>query len=205
MNSELLDYIEREIVPRYEHFDKAHGTSHVRQVMEQSMTLAEHYDVDKAMVYTIAAYHDTGLCEGRERHHITSGEILVADHILQQHFTQEQLFVMRDAVEDHRASATSAPRTIYGRIIAEADRCIDTETVIRRTIQFGLRHYPNINREGHFQRCKEHITEKYSETGYLKLWIPESDNARRLAELRAVAKDEQQFRALFERMFDEEA
>ena len=67
MNSELLDYIEREIVPRYEHFDKAHGTSHVRQVMEQSMTLAEHYDVDKAMVYTIAAYHDTGLCEGRER------------------------------------------------------------------------------------------------------------------------------------------
>lgn len=204
MNNKLIDYIEREIVPRYECFDKAHGTSHVRQVIEQSISLARHYKVDEDMVYTIAAYHDTGLCEGRERHHIVSGEILLADAELRHYFNEEQLAVMRDAVEDHRASAKCAPRTIYGRIVAEADRCIDTETVVRRTIQYGLRHYPDIDREGHYRRCEEHIAEKYGEGGYLQLWIPESDNAARLAELRTVAQDKTRFRELFDRLFNEE-
>lgn len=205
MNRELSDYIEREIVPRYEHFDKAHSTSHVRQVMEQSRRLAECYDVDKDMVLTIAAYHDTGLCQGRERHHITSGEILAADVELQKHFSREQIAIMRDAVEDHRASSTHEPRTIYGRIVAEADRCIDAETVIRRTIQYGLQHYPTIDREGHYRRCQEHLREKYGEGGYLKLWIPESDNATRLQQLREIIKDEGRLRSLFEQMFDEES
>ena len=96
------------------------------------------------------------------------------------------------------------PRTIYGRIVAEADRCIDTETVVRRTIQYGLRHYPDIDREGHYRRCEEHIAEKYGEGGYLQLWVPESDNAARLAELRTIAQDKTRFRELFDRLFNEE-
>lgn len=41
------------------------------------------------------------------------------------------------AAEDHRASGRSEPRSIYGKLVAEADRVIDCETIIRRTIQFG--------------------------------------------------------------------
>lgn len=33
------------------------------------------------MVYVIAAYHDLGLCEGCEFHHIVSGRILFADEL----------------------------------------------------------------------------------------------------------------------------
>lgn len=133
------------------------------------------------MVYAIAAYHDTGLAYGRESHHIRSGEILLGDSFMRQRFTEEQMAVMRDAIEDHRASSDHAPRTIYGRIVAEADRCLDPETVIRRTIQYGTAHYPALSREGQFDRCVEHLQRKYAEGGYLRLWIPESDNASKLA------------------------
>lgn len=98
---------------------------HARTVIEQSLALARHYQVDRQMVYAIAAYHDVGLEKGREMHHIHSGEILAADTKLRQWFSPQQIAVMREAVEDHRASSDHEPRTIYGRIVAEADRCID--------------------------------------------------------------------------------
>ena len=147
MNKELERYIEREIIPRYENFDAAHRTDHVRTVIAQSLELAAHYDADADMVYTVAAYHDTGLANGRERHHIDAGRILAADTELRRWFSEEQIAVMRDAVEDHRASSDGEPRTIYGRIVAEADRVIDPETIIRRTVQYGLAHCPELDRE----------------------------------------------------------
>lgn len=201
----LEAYVEAEIIPRYEHFDRAHGTDHVRTVIAQSLALAAHYDVDTDMVYTVAAYHDTGLVNGRERHHIDAGRILAEDAELRRRFTEEQIGVMREAVEDHRASSDHAPRTIYGRIVAEADRVIDPATIIRRTVQYGLANYPALDREGHYARCRDHLQKKYAEGGYLRLWIAESDNARRLEELRAIIRDPQRLRKLFDETFDAEA
>ena len=111
---------------------------------------------------------------------------------------------MREAVEDHRASSGHAPRSIYGRIVAEADRCIDTQTILRRTVQYGLAHCPALTREEHFARCREHLQRKYAEGGYLRLWLPESDNARRLAELREAIRDGERLRRLFDAIFDAE-
>lgn len=174
----LVAYIEAEIIPRYEHFDRAHGTDHVRTVIAQSLALAARYDVDTDMVYTVAAYHDTGLANGRERHHIDAGRILAEDAELRRRFTEEQIGIMREAVEDHRASSDHPPRTIYGRIVAEADRVIDPATIVRRTVQYGLANYPALDREGHYARCLAHLQKKYAEGGYLRLWIAESDNSR---------------------------
>lgn len=201
----LEAYVEAEIIPRYEHFDRAHGTDHVRTVIAQSLALAAHYDVDTDMVYTVAAYHDTGLVNGRERHHIDAGRILAEDAELRRRFTEEQIGVMREAVEDHRASSDHAPRTIYGRIVAEADRVIVPATIIRRTVQYGLANYPALDREEHYARCRDHLQKKYAEGGYLRLWIAESDNARRLEELRAIIRDPQRLRRLFDETFDAEA
>lgn len=204
LSQELKAYIETRIIPRYESFDAAHRTDHVRTVIAQSLELARHYDVDAAMIYTIAAYHDTGLARGRELHHIYSGEILLADTTLRRWFTEDQLAVMRVAIEDHRASSDHTPRTIYGRIVAEADRCIDPATVVRRTIQYGLAHYPALDREGHFERCLAHLQKKYAEGGYLRLWIPESDNARKQEQLRSLIGDKARLRETFDRIFDRE-
>ena len=197
----LQAYIESAIFPRYKDFDPAHRIDHALQVIAESLKLAKHYDVDERMVYTIAAYHDIGLCEGREQHHLVSGRMLRADERLHEWFTDEEIETMAQAVEDHRASLDHAPRSIYGRIVAEADRLIDPMTVLLRTVQYGLSHYPELDKEEHYQRYCEHLQEKYAEGGYLKLWIPESDNAARLTELRALMADEIRKRKVFEQFY----
>lgn len=204
MNPGLKRYIEREIIPRYEHFDRAHDVGHVRTVIARSLELAARYEVDADMVYAIAAYHDTGLVNGRENHHLDAGRILAADRELRRWFSEEQIRTMREAVEDHRASSKNAPRSIYGRIVAEADRVIDPATIIRRTVQYGLDHCPGLDREGHFARCLEHLHNKYAEGGYLKLWIPESENARQLEALREVIRNPELIRKAFDEAFDAE-
>lgn len=204
MDETLRQYIEREIVPRYDRFDRAHDRAHVRAVIRRSEELARNRDVDPDMVYVIAAYHDTGLAFGRENHHIDSGRLLAADPELRRRFTPEQIAVMRDAVEDHRASAAHAPRTIYGRIVAEADRLIDPETILRRTIRYGLDRSPELGREEQYARCLDHLLKKYAEGGYLRLWIAESENARQLEGLRALIRDRKRLRALFDRIYAEE-
>lgn len=198
MNPELKQYIEQEIIPRYDGFDQAHQRDHVMMVIQQSLDIASHLDVDIDMVYAIAAYHDTGLCEGREHHHEVSARIIKADQHLRQWFTEAQIQVMADAAEDHRASAKQAPRTIYGRIVAEADRFIDPETIVRRTIQYGMDHYPELSREEQYQRMVTHLKEKYGRNGYLKLWFPDSPNAARLERLHDLIDNEAQLRKLFE-------
>lgn len=204
VNKELRAYIEENVIPRYDGFDKGHQRDHVEVVIGQALALCKYYDVNADMVYTAAAYHDTGICEGRETHHIVSARIIRADKNLLKWFSPEQIDIIADAAEDHRASSDHEPRTIYGRLIAEADREIVPEIVIRRTIQFGLSHYPEIDKEGHWNRTLEHLHEKYAEGGYLKLWIPESPNAQKLEELRAIIRDESLLRTYFEKFFAEE-
>ena len=203
MMAELKSYIETEILPRYTHFDKAHQLDHITTVIRQSEDLADMLErkgtvVDRDMVYVIAAYHDLGIVNGRENHHTDSGKILMADPVLKKYFTEKQLITMKEAVEDHRASAKNVPRSIYGRIVAEADRQIDPRTIVLRTIQFGLKNYPELDKAGHFARAEAHLKEKYGDGGYLKLWFPEADNSRRLAELRAMIVDREALTALME-------
>lgn len=204
LNPGLKEYVEREIIPRYSSFDKAHKEDHARSVIEEALSLAGHYDVDPDMVYAAAAFHDTGLVEGREVHHLVSGRIIREDPLLKEWFTPEQIETIAQAAEDHRASSGSEPRSIYGRIIAEADRDIIPMKILRRTVQFGLEHYPELGKDEHWNRFVSHLHEKYYYGGYLKLFIPESRNAVRLEELRQVIADEERLRSVFEEIFKEE-
>ena len=130
-----------------------------------------------------------------------SGRIIRNDRNLRNWFSEEQIETIAQAAEDHRASADREPRSIYGRILAEADRQIDPELTVRRTVQYGLSHYPEMDKEEHWRRMVEHLNAKYAEGGYLKLLIPESDNAARLAELRELMRDETRLRAIFEKEY----
>ena len=201
----LIRYIETESIPRYEHFDKAHNLSHVQTVIDESLALAKLYpQADERLVYTIAAYHDTGLCRDRATHHLVSGEIIAADASLLQWFDKAEIKIMREAVEDHRASTDHEPRSIYGKIVAEADRIIDADITLRRTVQYGLKQNPTADEAWHYQRFHKHLMEKYAPGGYLKLWFPDSKNAGRLKELQTIIADEIRLRSIFHQMFEEE-
>ncbi len=187
--NDLVDYINTHILQRYKDFDTAHGPDHVQTVLKNSLEIAHEYDVDEDMVYAIAAYHDTGLSVDRKNHHLTSGAILEADTTLRKWFTDEQVEIMKQAVEDHRASNDTEPRSIYGRIIAEADRDIRPEIVIYRCAQYGLSNYPDYDLDMQYERIYDHMCDKYGDNGYLKLWLNTGANARGLAELRRLIND----------------
>ena len=201
---DLVEFVETQILPQYAQFDKAHNMEHATRVIRRSLDLARKTGADLNMAYAIAAYHDLGLSGPRAVHHITSGKILMQDARLKRWFSKDQLQLMKEAVEDHRASASRAPRNIYGKIVAEADRDIDPETVIRRTIQYGLANYPQYDTEGHWQRFMQHMDEKYSANGYIRLWIQGSENAQKLNELRQLIAEPKAMRKVFDRLFAEE-
>jgi uncharacterized protein len=202
----LENYIYNEITSRYADFDAAHREDHVSTVISQALELLDRMPswlqdhpearaswdlpVDRNVLLAAAACHDLGLVNGRDNHHMDSGKIIRDDARLREWFDEGQIETIAQAAEDHRASGKSAPRSIYGMLVAEADRVIDGETIIRRTIQFGQKHYPELDREGHIERAIAHLREKYGRGGYLKLWIPWSDNAARLAELQDIIADD---------------
>ena len=201
---DLVEFIETKILPKYAEFDRAHNLEHVTRVIRRSIDLVKTTGADINMVYTVAAYHDLGMSGPRAIHHLTGGKILAADNRLKKWFSSEQIKIMKEAVEDHRASARHAPRSLYGKIIAEADRDIDVEVVIRRTIQYGLSNYPELDKEGHWKRFKEHLDSKYSVNGYIRLWLPKSPNEKNLNDLRNLITDTTRLREVFERIFAEE-
>ena len=208
--STLQEWVEQMVLPRYDAFDAAHRHDHARRVIARAMVIYRHQRERLAppdapivtmmpeMVYTAAAMHDLGLAEGREEHHMASGRIIRSCDDLHRWFDDKQIETIAQAAEDHRASATQPPRSKLGAIVAEADRDIEPETIVRRTVEYGLSHYPTLNREGHWRRTLEHLHEKYAEGGYLKLWLPDSINAAPLDELRALIRDESRLRTLFD-------
>ena len=201
--TEIRQFVEREIVPRYDDFDAGHSRDHVLTVIDQALQLAEYYpEVDHCILLVAAAYHDLGLVNGREHHHADSARIIREDKRLLQWFSDDEINLIADAAEDHRASSDHEPRTIYGRIVAEADRIIDGETIVRRALQYGMKHEPGLDRDGQYRRLMEHMREKYDYGGYLKLWIPHGDNARRLEEFRQLLADPKAFLRLFDKIYN---
>lgn len=200
---DLMEFVETQILPRYNAFGESHGLRHVSRVIKNSLQLAKVTGANIDMVYVIAAYHDLGMSGPRAIHHITSGKILVADARLKRWFNPEQIKIMKEAVEDHRASSSRQPRSIYGKIVAEADRDIDPLEIFLRAIQYGKENNPEKNKEEQWKRFAEHMEEKYSRNGYIKLWIPNSPNEKALNELRNIIENKSRLREEFEKIYEE--
>ena len=204
----LSRYIYERIVPEYAKFDPAHREDHAIAVIDNSIKLYLtapddiRVGINPEILFTTAACHDRGRINGKENHHIDSGKIIRADSNLTQWFDGEQIELIAEAAEDHRASNGNEPRSIYGKIVAEADRLIDPETIIRRTLQYGLYNYPELDIPGQIERAIEHLNNKYGANGYLKLWIPWSDNARKLSDLRNLLADPAATRAEILRIYN---
>lgn len=201
----LKNYIYNEVIPGYVAFDKAHREDHALTVIERALSMGKQYDINEEMLLTAAACHDLGLAVDRKTHHLESGRMIRKDKRISEWFSPEQIETIAQAAEDHRASAKTPPRSIYGRLVAEADRLIVPETIIRRTVLFGLSNYPELDKEGHWNRTLEHLHEKYADGGYLHLLIPGSPNEAPLKQLREIIKDEPRLRTIFESIYAEES
>lgn len=194
MNNELVKYIENEIFPLYNRNEEGHGINHIKTVIKRSLELAKDYDVDLDMVYTIASYHDLGHYIDRKTHEIISAEIFMKDEKIKEYFTDEQRSIIKEAIEDHRASSNHEPRTIYGKIISTADRTIiDIDNTIKRSYSYGKRNYIGLSEEEQIERVYQHLTEKYGENGYAKVYLEDKEFEDALDKLRQALSNKEEF------------
>ena len=203
-NLELIQFIETNILPRYNSFGKSHGLQHVSRVIKASITLANQIGANVDMAYVIAAYHDLGMSGPRAVHHLTGGRILNADSRLKKWFSTVQIKIMKEAVEDHRASASRAPRSIYGKIVAEADKDLSPDVVFTRAIQYGIENYPLLDEEQQWKRFVQHMNEKYSARGYIHSWIPSSSNAENLKKIQNIIEQREKLHQIFKNIYVKE-
>ena len=194
MNEELVKYIQNEIFPMYDKNEEGHGIGHIKTVIERSLKFAKDYDVDINMVYTIAAYHDLGHHIDRKRHEIISAQIFIEDENMKKWFSDEQRKIIKDAIEDHRASSNHEPRTIYGKIVSTADRTIvKIDNNIKRAYSYGKRNYQGITEEEQIQRVYEHLKDKYGEKGYAKVYLEDKEFDEAMKEFRKALQDKDSF------------
>lgn len=194
INKELKTYIETNIIPKYNNLDLAHRSNHVYDVIESSFVIAEGNNVNLEMVYVIAAFHDLGLLVDRKNHHIIGGKMLEDDIYLNQYFNTTEISIMKDAVEDHRASTKNKPRSIYGLIISEADLFDKSELIIKRSFLYRMNSKDTLDFEILFSDVYDHISEKYGVSGYLTSWLNSKRVKEMLQELRDLLSDKVYFR-----------
>lgn len=180
----LQEYVEENIVPVYETFDKAHDLNHVRAVVEKSLLLAEETGADPEMTYVVAAYHDIGMRISREHHNFKSAEALRQDRQISTWFSQEQIELMAQAVEDHSTSLEKEPRSLYGKILYHADKTLDMDTIVKRAFLYGCAHFESFTFEQQVERVYRYVNEKYGESGKMKIWLDIPEERARLKELR---------------------
>jgi uncharacterized protein len=195
INKELKNYIENNIFPEYEKNEKGHGIDHIKHVIERSFQLVEEnkLDVNLDMVYTIAAYHDIGHHIDSKTHEIISADIMSKDKNLRRFFNDDELVVIKEAIEDHRASAKDDPRSVYGRIVSSADRNNKVEDCLRRTYTYGKKLNPSATDEELFLRAYDVLTNKFGEDGYAKFYFKDIQYEDFLRELRELLKDKDKY------------
>lgn len=194
LNEKLVEYIKNEIFPLYDRNEFAHGINHIKTVIRRSLELADGYDVDFNIVYTVAAYHDLGHFIDRKRHEIISAEMFMKDENIKRWFSDEQRLVIKEAIEDHRASCNHVPRTIYGKIVSTADRTIvDIDNTIKRSYTYGKKNYIGLSEEEQFDKVYEHLVEKYGERGYAKVYLKDKEFDEAVSKLRQALENREEF------------
>ena len=185
INNELKNYIEENIFPEYSKNEPAHNIEHIKYVINRSFKFANAVpDINCDMVYTIAAYHDIGHHIDSKRHEIISGEIMSKDENLKRFFVEEELKVIKEAIEDHRASSDHEPRSIYGKIVSTADRNITIEDCLSRTYTYGKKLNPSASDEELYLRAHDVLIKKFGENGYAKFFFEDEEYEKFLKDIR---------------------
>ncbi len=195
INEELKKYIEQNILPEYEKNEIGHGINHIKYVIDRSFELVKenNLDLNSDMVYTIAAYHDIGHHIDSKNHEIISAEIMYNDKNLLNFFSSEELKIIKEAIEDHRASSKNEPRSIYGKVVSSADRNNTVEDCLRRTYTYGKKLNPDATDEELFLRAYDVLNKKFGEDGYAKFYFKDKKYEEFLVEIRNLLKEKENY------------
>lgn len=195
VKKELKTFIEEIVFPEYNKNEKAHAIEHINYVIRRSFELIEQneLEVDNNIVYVVAAYHDIGHHIDPKKHEIISAEIMSQDEGLKNFFSEEDLQIIKEAIEDHGASADHEPRSIYGKIVSSADRNNTVEQCLERSYYYGKRLDPNATDRELYERAFKHLNLKFGVNGYAKFFLKDAEYEKFLEDIREALKDKETF------------
>ncbi len=194
INKELKKYIINNIFPIYEKNEIGHKINHISYVIERCFELSKDEQVDINMLYVIASYHDIGYYIDYKHHEIISAKIMYEDDNLKKYFNEEQLKIMKEAIEDHRASLNREPRSIYGKLISSADRNIDIDESLKRIYFYSITHNNQLSEKETIEECYEHAIKKFGkENGYSKFFFKDEKYKNYLKELNSLLDSKEEF------------
>ena len=199
INSKLKDYIEKNIFPIYEKNDSGHNIEHINYVIERSLKFASQFkNINLDMVYVIAAFHDIAHHIDKDNHEILSALIFYEDEKMKEFFTDEERQIIKEAIEDHRASLSESdskeePRSDYGKIVSSADRQTSVESMLRRIHSYTLKHYPNLKLEDMIKRGYNHAIKKYGSEGYAKNYCYDEEYEEFKKDVKRLLTDKDEF------------
>lgn len=195
INVSLKNYIEENLLPQYSKNEKAHNLEHIQYVIKRSFELAKqnNLNINENIVYVVAAYHDIGHHIDPKKHEIVSAGIMMKDERLKEFFSDEELIIIKEAIEDHRASSDHEPRSIYGKIVSSADRNNTVEQCLERSYYYDKRLHPDFTDKQLFERAFEHLNLKFGINGYAKFFLKDTEYEMFLNNIRNVLKDKEEF------------
>lgn len=208
IRKEIVDYIKNHIKPVYKNFDKAHSISHFNFVtnncIEYSKELIKQgIKINIEIAYVVGAYHDIGIQDGREGHAISSGKYVRNDEFLKQTYPAETIELIAQAVEDHSSHLDHKPRSVYGEIVADADRNNTCYLVFSRPIKYGLKNEKHLDRKGQIDRVYEFVNNKFGRNGYVKYNLNIPQTTKEQQKVWALLDDEVLCKAYISGIIDE--
>lgn len=176
VNPQLNNYAENFLLVQYEKNDAGHSREHAEYVIRRSLLFAQQFEgIDRDMIFAAAVYHDIAHHINKKIHEKLSAEIFYSDEKMKDFFTESQRLTIKEAIEDHRASLGSVPRSDYGKILSSADRSTDVDDFLRRTHAYTLRHFPGCDEKEMIKRAFDHTLEKYGKTGYASHYVEDAE------------------------------
>lgn len=167
LDLDLQMYIKKNIFPLYSNNEQGHGINHIKYVIRRSLNFAKQVDnINLDMVYAVAAYHDIGHYIDTKHHEIVSANIFANDKNMEKFFNTEQIKTIFEAIQDHRASGKTHPRSIYGKIVSSADRRTDLNDIMKTMYTYCLKHKNTTTLEENIEDAYKHICAKFAKNGY---------------------------------------
>lgn len=194
INYELIKYIKDNIFPIYETFDNGHNVKHIISVIDRSIALAKTIsNLDMNIVYAAAALHDIGIRESRDNHAYHSYNFVTKNENLKNFFSEEEILVIAEAVIDHSTSKGIEPRSIYGKIICDADKDDNIDESLLRALEFTEFYFPLYSKKECYRNVFVQLNKKYGTDGKVIFWINNEQQKKFLKQMKELANNEEVF------------
>ena len=201
----LIEYIEKSILPEYDLNDKGHNKNHIEFVLKRAFEISKEYDIDYDILYVCVCFHDIACHINRDIHEVLSAEIAFKDKYLNEFFNNNEMNIIKEAIEDHRASSNNIPRNIYGKILSSADRKVDIKTYFVSSLFFKATDISKVNMEEAIEKSYNHAIDKFGKNGYAtnKFYVNDERYKKFLSDLQYLIDNKDEFYEIAKIVFNE--